>query len=75
MKEAIKQILKDNSWEMEKDRYVIGLSNLDEIAEEVVKLFLIAPVIKSACDMQHPTEVGKHYVECTLCGRVGIEVK
>ena len=50
MKEAIKQILKDNAWEMEKDRYVIGLSNIDEIAEEVVKLFLIPPVIKSVCD-------------------------
>jgi len=45
MKEAIKQILKDNAWEMEKDRYVIGLSNIDDIAEKVVKLFLIPPVI------------------------------
>jgi hypothetical protein len=49
MKEAIKQILKDNAWEMEKDRYVIGLSNIDDIAEKVVKLFLIPPVISSVC--------------------------
>lgn len=49
MKEAIMQILKDNAWEMEKDRYVIGLSNIDNIAEEIVKLFLIPPVIKSVC--------------------------
>lgn len=38
MKEEIKQILKDNAWEMEKDRYVIGLCNIDNISEEVVKL-------------------------------------
>jgi hypothetical protein len=49
MKEEIKQILKDNAWEMEKDRYVIGLSNIDDIAEKVVKLFLIPPVISSVC--------------------------
>lgn len=50
MKEAIMQILKDNAWEMEKDRYVIGLSNIDNIAEEIIKLFLIPTVIKSICD-------------------------
>ena len=49
MKEEIKQILKDNAWEMEKDRYVIGLSNIDDIADKVVKLFLIPPVISSVC--------------------------
>lgn len=39
MKDAIKQILKDNAWEMEKDRYVIGLKNIDDITDQLVELF------------------------------------
>ena len=49
MKEEIKQILKENAWEMEKNRYVIGLSNIDNIADEVVKLFCQPPVSGSVC--------------------------
>lgn len=41
MKEQIKQIIKENAWEMEKDRFVIGSNNIDEIAECVIKLFCL----------------------------------
>ena len=70
MKEAIKQILKDNAWEMEKDRYVIGLSNIDNIADEVVKLFLIPTAISSfVCG--HPpkqTYLNDGVWHCEKCG-------
>jgi|LakMenEpi03Aug12_release.lakeMendotaPanAssembly.Ray.scaffolds.fasta_scaffold4728676_1 hypothetical protein len=73
MKEAIKQILKDNAWEMEKDRYVIGLSNIDDIAEEVVKLFLIPPVIKSVCDHRNYRAGHSPFVAC-ICNDCGEEL-
>lgn len=73
MKEAIKQIIKDNAWEMEKDRYVIGLTNIDDIAEEVVKLFLIPPVIKSVCDHQNYRAGHSPFVPC-ICNDCGEEL-
>ena len=34
---------------MEKNKYVIGLSNIDNIADDVVKLFYEPAVISSVC--------------------------
>ncbi len=54
MKEKIIQILKDNAWEMEKDRYVIGTQNIANIAEEVVKLFYQPAVSSQVCQCMMP---------------------
>lgn len=71
MKEVIKQILKDNSWEMEKDRYVIGLSNIDDIADEIVKLFIIPPVISSVCEHPYASLRGEEHgnPKCLKCDK------
>lgn len=47
MEEQIIKLLKENSWEMQKGRFVIAESNMDEIAQNIVKLFSISDVSDS----------------------------
>ena len=56
---------------MEKNKYVIGLSNIDNIADEVVKLFYEPAVISSVCTCTKVREtrmINGKYI-CSICNK------
>jgi len=69
MENKIIKILKENSWEMEKGRFVICKSNIRDIVKEIEKILPEPPATSHICsECLHIFPQPKNATYCSNCG-------